>query len=70
MSPRPPRCRPVVLEFAAMSGDGIMYDSAWGVILPRRACVSVQLGDFAAASRLVAVFEACDGYLVCVENER
>eukprot|EP00969_Alexandrium_andersonii_P039197 1718089-Alexandrium_andersonii.AAC.1 len=59
MSPRPPLRRPVVLEFAAMSGDGILYDSAWGEILSRWASVSVQVCEFASASRLVAVFEAC-----------
>eukprot|EP00969_Alexandrium_andersonii_P084500 3726906-Alexandrium_andersonii.AAC.1 len=59
MSPRPPLRRPVALEFAAMSRDGILYDSS-----------CVQVGDFAWASRLVVVFQACDGYVACVENER
>eukprot|EP00969_Alexandrium_andersonii_P257129 11368428-Alexandrium_andersonii.AAC.1 len=42
----------------------------WGKILPQWACVSVQLGCFASASRAVAVFRADNGYYVLVENER
>eukprot|EP00969_Alexandrium_andersonii_P172242 7614596-Alexandrium_andersonii.AAC.1 len=63
MSPRPPLRRPVVLEFAAMSRDGILYGSGWGEILPRWASVSVKVGDIASASRLVAVFEARGGHV-------
>eukprot|EP00969_Alexandrium_andersonii_P012698 553484-Alexandrium_andersonii.AAC.1 len=53
MSPRPPFCRLVVLEVAAMSCDGILRDSSWHELLPRRASVSVQVDEFALASRLV-----------------
>eukprot|EP00969_Alexandrium_andersonii_P239699 10581727-Alexandrium_andersonii.AAC.1 len=63
MSPRPPFCKPVVLEVAAMSRDGILRDSSWHEMLPRWASVSVQVGEFARASRLVVVFEVCGGFV-------
>eukprot|EP00969_Alexandrium_andersonii_P303989 13437340-Alexandrium_andersonii.AAC.1 len=39
-------------------------------MLPKWACVSVQVGWFANASRVAAVFMADSGYYVLVENER
>eukprot|EP00969_Alexandrium_andersonii_P202140 8932269-Alexandrium_andersonii.AAC.1 len=58
-----------MLEVEGMSRDGIMY-APWGEMLPQWACVSVQLGCFASASRVVAVFMADNGYYALVENER